>query len=162
MSEPLKKLHAVIGVGYKDNLTLYVKRSEKMENYPGVWSLLSIRFDPEELDDPGDLVTVQQLMEKMSRERLNSTPIAVKQHLTSADSAKNPINRHVFLHLYEVELLEEPVLNPDFYADSAWLTPEEYEECSKDAQCGLCLRMWSDYAWLHGIVDRPFAPQVES
>ena len=51
--------------------TFYVKRSLKMSNYPGVWSLLSIQFQPSELQEPEKVSEpVNRLFEKMSRERL--------------------------------------------------------------------------------------------
>ncbi len=149
-------LHAVIGVWHSDDVTLYVKRSEKMQNYPGVWSLFSIQFRPDQLPDPKDLSTVQRLMQKMSKERLGGEPVTVKAHLISGDSDDNPIGKHVHLHLYEIELQREPKLNPDYYDDGAWLTPEEYERRSAGQRSGLCLRLWSDYAWLAGLSDRPF------
>lgn len=158
----LSKLRAVIGVRFRNHLTYYVKRSESMENYPGVWSLFSTQFDPNELGDPEDLTRVQRLMEEMSKERLGGVPIIVKRHLTSGDSDDNPINKHVYLHLYEIELPEEPRLNPDYYAAGEWLTPEEYQRRSANQKCGLCLRLWSDYAWMAGITDRPFVPQHET
>ncbi len=157
---PLPELQAVIGVWHRGPQTYYVKRSEKMTNYPGLWSLLSKQFDLKDLPDPKDLSAIQPVMERLSRERLGGVPIATKKHLTSGDSDDNPIDRHVFLHLYEVELLVEPRLNPDYYTDAAWLTPEAYEEKSAGLQCGLCLRLWSDYAWLAGIIDRPFIPRA--
>ena len=160
MNFDLPELHAMIGVWHKDNLTYYVKRSEKMENYPSVWSLLSIQFDPAELSDPADLSKVQGLMERLSKERLGGVPIATEQHLISGDSSDNPFDKHVFLHLYGVELRKEPRFNPDYYTDSAWLTPEEYEDRSANQRCGLCLRLWSDYAWMAGISDRPFVPRA--
>ena len=39
-------LHAAIGVWHRGSQTFYVKRSAQMQNYPLVWSLLSIQFDP--------------------------------------------------------------------------------------------------------------------
>lgn len=154
ISKPL--LHAIIGVWHSGPITYYVKRSEKMQNYPGLWSLFSIQFRPEELSDPEDLSSVQRLMQKLSKERLYGEPVTVKAHLISGDSDNNPIDRHVFLHLYEIELGKEPELNPNYYDDGAWLTPEEYERRSAGRRCGLCLRLWSDYAWLAGLSDRPF------
>ena len=128
MSDVLPKLHAVIGVWLHEGRTFYVQRSEKMINYPLTWSLLSIQFQPEELEDPADLAKVQRLMEKLSLERLGGVPIRAKQYLSSDNSSNNPIERHVFLHMYEIEVLEPPVLNPDYYKDSVWLIPTEYEE----------------------------------
>jgi hypothetical protein len=78
--------------------------------------------------------------------------------LASDRSDKNPIARDVHLHLYRVELDHEPALNPDFYEDGRWMTFEEYEQAARDSQCGLCMRMWGDVAYMHGIIDRPFIP----
>ena len=44
--ENRKPIHAVIGVRRAGGATFYVRRSEYMENYPGVWSLFSIQYDP--------------------------------------------------------------------------------------------------------------------
>jgi len=154
------EIHAIIGVRHRGDLTYYVRRSEKMANYPSVWSLLSIQFDPDWLDDPEDLDKVQQLLIKMSEERLGGVPIELKEHVTSGDSDRNPMNEHVHLHLYEIELPEEPILNPDYYSDAAWLSPEQYEEKSTGQKCGLCLRLWSDHAWMAGISDRPFVARA--
>ena len=84
----------------------------------------------------------------------------MKKHLTSGDDPDSPVGQHVHLHLYEIELTEEPLLNPDYYADSAWLTAEEYEKISSGQPCGLCLRLWSDYAWMAGITDRLDKPNL--
>ena len=155
----ISEIHAVIGVWTKGHLTYYVKRSEKMQNYPGIWSLLSIQFDPRELEGPEDLATVQQFMEKMSEERLGGAPISVTKYLISGDSDHNPYDKHVYLHLYEIKLLRDPYLNSDYYSEGAWLTAEQYEERTTGQPCGLCLRLWSDYAWFTGTTDRPYVPR---
>ena len=152
-------LYAVIGVWHRESTTYYVKRSEKMENYPGLWSLFSIQYQPEELPDPEDLTRIEPLMQKMSKERLCGQPVTVKSHLIAGDSDNNSIDKHVFLHLYEIEFGREPDLNPDYYEVGEWLSPEEYEHRSAGKKCGLCLRLWSDYAWLAGLTDRPFITQ---
>ena len=155
-----RSLNAVIGVWHRGIRTFYVKRSDKMQNYPGLWSLLSIQYQPRDLPNPLDLQSVQLHMDKLSLERLSGRQMRVQQHLLSGDSDLNPLNRHVFLHLYEVHLDKEPRLNPDYYTAGAWLTPTEYEQRNAGIQCGLCLRLWSDYAWLSGLHDRPFVPQT--
>ena len=159
MNRKLPQLHAVIGVRYSGNRTFYVKRSRKMANYPGVWSLPSIQFERKQLPDPTNLFTVRNLMEKLSRERLGGFPIEVRSFLTAGDSAENPVGKHVFLYLYKIEMPREPRLNPDYYTEAAWLTAREYEQRSAGEPCGLCLRLWSDYAWMSGITDRPFVAQ---
>lgn len=155
----LPKVQAVIAVGIDGSRTYYVKRSEHMVRYPFVWSLPSIPFSDAELRDSEDLASVQRLMVKMSAERLGDVPVEIVRHLVSGDSDANPYGVHVYLHLYEVRFLEEPVLNPGYYVDAAWLTPREYEERTADQQCGLCLRLWADYAWATGLSDRPYAPE---
>ncbi len=157
--EAARPIHAVIAVWHRDAKTFYVKRSAKMANYPLVWSLMSIQFDPATLN-PLEAAAVQPLMDKMARERLCGAPLRVTQYLSSASCADNPMQRRVFLHLYEVELQGEPRLDPNYYVDSAWLEPAEYEVRSSGAACGLCLRMWSDYCVRNRLTDRRFAPAV--
>lgn len=159
MSREKPRLYAVIAVAHRDDRTFYVKRSTRMANYPGVWSLLSTQFDPRDLPDVRDLGRVQRYLDVISKERLGGTAIRINRFLTSGDSDDNPIDRHVFLRLYEVELDEEPHLNARYYTDAAWMTAEQYELASAGQGCGLCLRLWSDYAWLAGITDRPFVPR---
>lgn len=154
----LPELHAVIGVWNRGEQTFHVKRSQKMTNYPGVWSLLSIQFNPDDLPEPSDLVKVQTYMKAMSAERLNGVGIRTIAMLASESSDKNPIGRDVHLHLYRVELDHEPELHPDFYEDGRWMTFEEYEQAARDAPCGLCMRMWGDFAYMRGIIDHPFIP----
>src|SRR5687768_11833778 len=80
-------IHAVIGVWHRGARTFYVQRSERMHNYPLVWSLLSIQFDPTRLADPYDLAAVQPLMTRMADERLCGTPVRVTRYLSSANCA---------------------------------------------------------------------------
>lgn len=153
-------IHAVIGVRHNGPSTFYVKRSEEMENYPGVWSLFSIQYNPEELPDAEDLVAASRLFQRMSAERLGGVPVRARKFLTTGASDENPMNAWVSLQLYEIDLPQEPVLNPRYYTDGEWLSPEEYEERCAKQLCGLCLRLWSDYAWIMGITDRPFIPHT--
>jgi hypothetical protein len=158
MGHDLPKLFGVIGVWYRGDRTFYVKRSDRMRNYPGVWSLPSIQFDPAVLTNNQDLGAVQRYVNMMSAERFGGVPIRTLEFLTSGDSDENPIGMHVFLYLYRIEMRAEPVLNPEYYTDMKWMTAEQYERASYGQQCGLCMRLWSDYAWLRGITDRPFIP----
>lgn len=162
-SKKLPVLHAVIGVWRKGQRTYYVRRSEKMANYPGVWSLFSIQFDPIELPAPEDLKKVQDLMKKMAEERLCGASIETKGHLLSDDSDHNPIDTHVFLNFYEIHFPRDPKLNPNYYTDGAWLTFDEYRQRLKSSpgQCGSCIRMWWDYAWGKGWCDHPFPGEAE-
>lgn len=156
-----KQIHAVIGVRRAKEKTFYVRRSDQMENYPGVWSLFSIQYDPRAVADMRDIAAVTPLFGAMSNERLGGVGVRVISYLTSGSSDRNPMGADVNLHLYEIEFDEEPMLNSRFYTHGAWLSAEEYEERCAEQVCGLCLRLWSDYAWLKGYTDRPFIPHVE-
>lgn len=151
-----KPIDAVIGVRRRGPTTWYVRRSQLMSNYKGVWSLPSIKFDPATLPDVHDLSVVQPLFDALSSERLGGVPIRVLSHLTSGSSDMNPMGVDVTLHLYEIDVPEEPVLQPRYYVDQAWMTAEQYEEASRGQPCGLCTRLWGDHAWLNGWADRPF------
>lgn len=155
-----QNIDAVIGVWSKDGRTLYVKRSGQMENYPNVWSLLSIQFNPEELSDFTDLEAAQRIMERMAEERLGGASVKLVRYVKSARCSDNPMHVPVTLHMYQIELEYEPKLNPRYYVDSAWLTPEEYTKASENATCGLCMRMWSDYCYESGLSKTRFAPRV--
>lgn len=155
-----KPIHAVIGVRRAGGSTFYVRRSEHMENYPGVWSLFSIQYDPSSPTDMRDVEAVTPLFERLSEQRLGAVPVRVKSYLTSGSSDRNPMRVLVTLHLYEIEFDEEPRLNERYYTDGAWLTAKDYEDRCADQVCGLCLRLWSDYAWLMGYTDRPFIPHT--
>ena len=157
---PKQKLHAVIGVWHEGAVTYYVRRSHKMAYYPGVWSLLSIRYTPRELTSPENLTQVSTLMQRMSNERLGNVPVVVQNYLISGDSDQNPYGIHVYLHLYQIEAAREPTLNSTYYTEGSWLSTLEYEQKSARQACGLCLRLWSDYAWLAGITDRPFVAHI--
>jgi hypothetical protein len=125
-----------------------------MENYPLVWSLFSIRHEPSELVAPENLRVVTTYMNRMSAERLGGVKVAIKGLLISGDQSSERIRRHVFLHLYEIELAHEPRLNPEFYVDGAWMTSEEYVTRCADQPCGLCLRLWANYAWMESDEER--------
>ncbi len=155
-----REIHAVIGVRRAGASTFYVKRSNDMANYPSVWSLLSIQYNPIDVPDERDLTAVAPHFKRMSEQRLGGVFVNVKAYLTSGSSDRNPMGVNVTLHLYEIEFDEEPSLNGRYYTDSAWMTAVEYEECCAGQVCGLCLRLWSDYAWLKGYTDRPFIPSV--
>lgn len=153
-------IDAVIGVWTRGGRTFYVRRSATMENYPNVWSLLSIQYAPDELPNFLDLPSVQRVMDRMSKQRLAGAAVRVVRHLKSARCSDNPMGARVALHLYQVELDSEPELNPAYYTDWAWFTPEEYIRASANSTCGLCMRMWSDYCVENGLCEARFAPQV--
>jgi hypothetical protein len=153
-----RPITAVIGVRRNGASTFYAKRSARMTNYPGVWSLFSIQYLPEELPDPADLAAAGVLFERMSSERLGGIPVAVSRYLTAGSSDANPMKVDVTLRVYEIDFGAEPILHPDFYDEARWMSAEEYQTASAGQPCGLCLRLWSDYAWMAGITDRPFVP----
>ena len=155
-----RPINAVIGVRRRGGSTYYVRRSDEMENYPGVWSLFSIQYEPSDLADVRDLDAAQPLFDAMSAQRLGGVPVRISRYLTSGSSDLNPMNVDVTLHLYEIEFDEEPHLNPRYYTASDWLDADEYEDRCAEQVCGLCLRLWSDYAWLSGYTDRPFVPHT--
>jgi hypothetical protein len=150
------EIHAVIGVWHRHGRTFYVKRSPKMVNYPSVWSLLSIQFEPYSID-PVDFIQVGSLMSRMADDRLGGIGLRVLRYLSSAACTDNPMRKRVVLHMYQVELEAEPELNENYYIEFAWMTPGEYAVKAKDATCGLCMRMWSDYCVRHGLAGQSFA-----
>jgi len=155
----LPKLFAIIAVAHDGERTFYVKRSSRMTNYPGVWSLPSIQFDPCDLDDYTNLDRVETYVRKLSEQRLHNAQFVMSEFLTSGSSDVNPIDRDVHLYLYRIALKSQPSLNFDFYTDSKWMTAAEFEEASANQACGLCVRLWADHAWMLGITDRPFNPK---
>ena len=60
MRTTTQHIDAIIGVYVQDDRTFYVKRSPSMENYPNAWSLLSIQFTLDELQDFLDLPSAQR------------------------------------------------------------------------------------------------------
>lgn len=157
-----RPIHAIIGVRHDGPSTWYVRRSSMMANYPNVWSLPSIQYDPEAFADGGDLEHAAGLFSDLSDQRLGGVPIQVDSLLTSGSSDMNPMGVDVHLRLYRISLGAEPVLEPSYYVDAEWMSPRRYEEASAGQACGLCLRLWSDFAWLSGITDRPFVARPAS
>jgi hypothetical protein len=158
MSKKGAPIYAVIGVRRNGPSTYYVKRSAFMANYPSVWSLMSIQHAPNEMLDPYDLYEASVYFERMSEQRLGGAALRVSRYLTAGASDANPMNVDVTLKLYELEFDEEPRLNPRYYEAARWMSAAGYEAASAGQRCGLCLRLWSDYAWMAGYTDRPFVP----
>lgn len=151
-------IHAVIGVRRDGPLTWYVRRSQHMSNYKEVWSLPSAKFDPASFRDVQDLDAAQTLFDGLSAQRFGGVPLRVLSHLTSGTSDANPMGVAVTLHLYEMAVPEEPLLQPRYYTDAAWLDAAAYEERSRGLPRGLCTRLWADYRWLRGYSDRASIP----
>jgi hypothetical protein len=118
-----------------------------MQNYPGVWSLPSIQYTDEELPDHLDLKAAQRVFDRLSDERFEGKILTVKEYLTSGTCSDNPMDERVTLRLYRFSAFEKVPLNPDYYTDAMWLTPEMYQRLAEGQLCGLCVRLWSD--WLH-------------
>src|SRR3569832_1603956 len=135
-------IRAVIGVDFRAPKTLYVLRSQNMQNYPGVWSLPSIRHAPEELPDPLDLGAAAKIFNRLSDERYAGTPIRVRQHLPTGRSAQNPMQRMVELALNRISFSEDPLLYKWFYPQSSWLTQHEFDlkTVLSPLPCGLCIK----------------------
>ncbi len=148
-------IRAVIGVWYRrepvTNMlqTFYVRRSESMKNYPGVWSLPSYQYRPDDLPDPMDHESVSALFSAMSRERFLGAPVTVLEFLTAGRSDDNPMGRMVELLLYRIAFEYPPLLHSAFYIDAAWLTSPEYELRTVGAaiECGLCTHLWRAYEY---------------
>jgi hypothetical protein len=156
----MSTLHAVIGVRAIGRETWYVKRSPTMANYPGVWSLLSIQHGEDELPDVTDLAAAMTLFRRMSQERLGGVPLVVTGHLTSGTCTDNPMQVRVVLHLYAVSFQAEPVLDPAFYTEGAWMLPSAYVAAAEGQTCGLCMRLWSAHSVRVGLAAMRFAPEM--
>ena len=98
-----RPINAVIGVRRRGGSTYYVRRSDEMENYPGVWSLFSIQYEPSDLADVRDLDAAQPLFDAMSAQRLGGVPVRISSYQTSGTSDLNPMNVDVTLQLNEIE-----------------------------------------------------------
>lgn len=156
------ELHAVIGIWTRGEETYFIKRSEQMENYPDVWTLFSIQYEPDEIDDPKNLGQAQIIMNRMSEERLYGSPVTVNQHILTEESDENPIDTYVHLDLYEIEFPQEPSLNPRYYVGGEWLTLDEYASRNTSETCGSCMRMYWDWAWMQNKVDKPFPTELRT
>lgn len=151
-----RDIDAVIAVRRDGDRTWYARRSHEMSNYKGVWSLPSIKFDPAAVPDPKDASAAQPLLDRLSIDRLGGMPMRAVRHLVSGCSADNPMGVRVTLHLFEVHMPEEPVLNPRYYLEDAWMTAGELQEAMRGVVGGLCTKLWGSHAWERGLSDRPY------
>ncbi len=149
-----RTLDAAIGVWTRGKLTYYVRRSEAMGNYPGVWSLFSERFDPDEVD-PLDRADVQTVFQRMAFRRVGSGSVKVGRFLSARSRYTPKLGCTVKLWMYEIALERDPDLNPDFYSDGAWLTDDDFRQRAEAAPCGMCTLMWSDYLKRLGFITEP-------
>lgn len=139
-------LYAVIGVAIDGRRTFCVRRSDEMENYPGVWSLLSVQTLDGDMKNPLDLEEAQASFDRLSQERLGGAPLKVLRHIKSNDSDQMPIDYHTYLHMYEVYVdTKKVVLDSHYYTECAWLTQAEISKRNRNLPCGLCLQMLTDY-----------------
>ncbi|MBP9757313.1 MAG: hypothetical protein KBD06_01820 [Candidatus Pacebacteria bacterium] len=115
-----------------------------MENYPGVWSLPSIQYEPAELPDPFDLDAASRIFARMSAERFGSATIRVEEWLTAGRSDENPMQRMVELVLYRISIDGALALNPRYYTDCGWLKRPDFKirTMLTPLPCGLCTRLW--------------------
>ena len=147
-------IYALIGVWSRNGLTYTVQRSQDMENYPSVWSLFSERFDPSTCD-PLDRDDVTNVFNRMSRNRAGGVPVTVGKMLSVRSRLNEKLGYRVSLWMYEIELANEPQLNPAFYSDSDWLTNDEIRKRVSAVSCGMCTRMLSDYRMRRGEIQEP-------
>lgn len=147
MDDYVEPIRAFIGAWKKGDKTYYVKRSDKMENYPGVWSLFSMQIPWEKFTElPQDRDLALDIMQTISNQRLGGLEVTNALWISGAESFRTELGKSVALHLYRVELIGEPKLNPYFYSEGAFLTADEFRSMDK-MPCGTCVRMWSK----HGI-----------
>ena len=144
-SSERKEIHAAIGVWQRGDKTFYVLRSQKMENYPGVWGLLSLQHVPVFLKNPKNLMRAMMILQQMSNERLHGALVHMRRFLYRGSSDQNPMGCMVHLNLYEIEFDDQPELQRDFYTDSAWMTPSELRAANIGKQSGLCTKLWLEY-----------------
>lgn len=119
-----------------------------------------MQFAPDALPEPRDLARAQAIFAAMVAERFEGTPVRVKEYLRSGASPAPRIGKHVHLHLYAFEADEPLVLDPEFYPQGAWLTFDDFQARAGRAPCGLCTRLYSEYAVEQGLCEVPFAPAI--
>lgn len=158
--DTIPTITAVIGVWTRGDRTYYVRRSGTMQNYPGAWSLFSEQYDPAEID-PDDRADVNKVFDRMSKRRLGSVGIKVGRLVSARSRYTHALGRSVTLRLFEIELEREPILNPEFYSDAAWLTNDEFRERVTAVPCGMCTRMLSDYRMQRGEISEPLVELAE-
>lgn len=152
--DTLPRITAVIGVWTRGNRTYYVHRSGTMRNYPGAWSLFSEQYDPAEID-PDDHAEIKKVFDRMSKRRLGGVQIKVGRLVSARSRYTHALGSSVTLRLFEIELEHEPILNPEFYSEAAWLTNDEFRKRVTAVPCGMCTRMLSDYRMHRGEIDEP-------
>ncbi len=148
-NKDLLELHTACGAWCNGDKTYYVKHSENIWDCPGARSLFSIHFSPDELPVPQNLRKARVLMERMSKLRLYDAPIQVSSYLTSKDSKEDHGQKLAQLHIYKIEfqdILFPPRLNPGFYSEGAWLSPEQILEKIDGKTPGAGIRAWLDYS----------------
>ena len=97
-------------------------------------------------------------MKKMSLQRLGDAPIRVREFLTAGEARNTSIGHFVHLDLYRIDFDAEPILNPDYYTEGRWMDFDEYASAVAGSPCGLCVRLWTDHAYLLGLCSHPFLP----
>lgn len=148
----MNQLHAIIGMWQRDQKIYFVQRSASMENYPSVWSLMSLQHEKDRLDDPRNLKSAARIFNELSESRFDGEPIEVHAHVLSQSADNSFINSTTHLHLYQISFDEEPTLNDAYYTNAKWLTFDEYLKISKGTPCGLCTCMLEDHLLSQGII----------
>ena len=144
MGRPIETIHstqrlifALIGAWAKNGKVFYVKRSMNMPNYPGVFGLLSTRYDPLNDGFMGDAESAKPTFQRMADERLHGAPIKVGKKITSHTYQTGPAGP-LHLEIFEIFLEQEPALNPEFYTEFAWMDRWNLLNLSIKGECGKC------------------------
>lgn len=129
---------------------LWVRRSSKMNNYPGIWTLFSQQYSPEEILGAKDLAGAKEVFNRMASERLLGAPITIEAYLDQTSGFSDDLKREVHLMLYKIEFPWGLKLNEDYYTYAQWLTWDEHFKYHKQPSCGMCTRLFQDWSYLKG------------
>ena len=134
---------AFVGVWLRGDKAYFVRRSCRMENHAGQWSLPSVQLLPGVLSSDNVSVAVVEQFRRLSGERFRKSPISVKRFLICGREYRENIPRPAWvdLRLYEIAFDEEPRLDPEYYVEGRWMTLSEYRVASDPAAAGLCCNL---------------------
>lgn len=153
-------MRALIGVRRNGNKVQYVKRSAKM-TYPNLWTLFSIQY---QFDfNKNDRTQAAAIFQHMSDVRLGGAPVFVGKFLCEGTDYNQDLGEDVSLRLYEIDFPDNPnllALNPDYYSETRWMTVDEHVKHIEGNICGLCLKLWQDYAYTQGLCSQPYSTGV--
>lgn len=142
---------------------LWVRRSSKMTNYPLLWTLFSQQYSPDDIYGKGDITGCNEVFRRMSRERLEGSPIKVERFLDETEGYSEDLKCYVHLMLWKISFPFGVRLNPDYYIGAEWLTWKEHFRWHGRSKCGMCTRLFQDWAYLHNLCpwpagEVPYAP----